>query len=126
MFSPSTRTAFNAPRIEARGCLVSTRTGYTLALNPFVSLSICATSFIVLFNFFAQSKSSFVTFEIPSVNTSSADGDTPKQSSERIIALYLASIPSTSFVGSGSAYPSSLAFSKALLYVFPSSMDVKI
>ena len=45
--------------------------------------------------------------EIPSVNRSSEVGDVPKQSKDKITALYFASKPSTSFVGSGSAYPRS-------------------
>ena len=48
-------------------------------------------------------KSSLVIEEIPSVCTFSLSGVAPKQIKERIIALYIASIPSTSFVGSGSA-----------------------
>jgi len=75
-------------------------------LNPFL-LSICATNLIVLPSRAAHSKSSFVIPEIPSVNKSSEVGDVPKQSKDKITALYLASKPSTSFVGSGSAYPSS-------------------
>ena len=108
MLSPSTTTALSAPLIEANGCFMSSSTGVTLALNP-PSFSTTATSLIVLSSLLAHAKSSFVISEIPFVNTSSDVGVAPKQIMDKIMALYCASIPSTSFVGSGSAYPNSWA-----------------
>ena len=83
IFSPSATKAFNAPLIAASGCFLSISTGCTLALNPFSLLSICATNLIVLPSLDAQSKSSFVISEIPSVNTSLSSGDTPKHSKDK-------------------------------------------
>lgn len=113
--SASTKTALYAPRTEASGWDSGIIAGCTRAVTdcPSAARSQMASSLMVQPICFADAKSAAVTSVMPSRYTSSRRTRVWKAIPARMAALAAASKPSTSAVGSASAYPRAVASSSA-------------
>ena len=103
--SASTNTALNAPRTPDSGWDVGTSAGCTRTETPSSVRSAIASSLTTWPVPAAHSTSSAVIAVMPSRCTSSSGTRMWNASEARIAALAAASKPSTSAVGSASAYP---------------------
>ena len=119
--------AFIAPEIFAKGLFKSIIVGCTLANIPDSIFSAIASNLIEYPNSLAYWKSIESIFEIPSTCSFGYSTSVLNANEDNIDSLYLASNPSISFVGSGSAYPSFWDNSSASINsVFFSSISERI
>ena len=118
-------TALNDSRTEASGWLTGSIVGCTRTATPFSSSSAIARSFTVYPRSRADAMSASVSSLIPSRYTSPATTRAPNAIVAMIAALAAASNPSTSAVGSRSAYPRLCASASASVNDAPDS-DIRV